>query len=220
MRFDKLAPYSPMFLDAIGTTIQYTVISLVLGVILGLLIGIVKLSNGPVAKVLKPLTVAFTAIFRGVPLMVLLFLDYYATPQVTGIELNTFGAGIAVFGLNTAAMTSEVFRAGIYSVPKGQTEAALALGVPKKMAMMDIIVPQALRSILPAIVNEGISLLKTTSLISVLGVADVMRTAQLVMSQTYTAFEPFIVSAVIYFIMVYVLTFFSNYLERRLRKGD
>jgi len=220
MRFDKLVPYAGMFLDGIGVTIQYTVVSLVLGIVLGLLIGIVKLSNSPVAKVFKPITFAFTAIFRGVPLMVMLFLVYYATPQVTGIELTPFGAGIGIFGLNTAAMTSEVFRAGILSVPRGQTEAAVALGVPKKRAMLDIVIPQALKSILPAIVNESISLLKTTSLISVLGVADVMRTSNLVMSQTYTAFEPFLLAAVIYFIMVYALTFLSNYLERSLRKGD
>ncbi|MDP4109669.1 MAG: amino acid ABC transporter permease [Bacillota bacterium] len=220
MKFAKILPYMGMFQNGVIMTLKYTALSLVLGIILGLLIGIVKLSDGKVCKIFKPVTYAFTAIFRGVPLMVMLYLVFYATPQVLGFPLSALGAGVAVFGLNTAAMTSEVFRAGIVSVPRGQTEAAIALGVQKRQAMMDIVIPQALKSILPAIVNESISLLKTTSLISVLGVADIMRTSNLVLAQTYTAFEPFIFAAVIYFILVYILTFFANMLERGLRKGD
>ncbi len=220
MRFDKLIPYTGMFISGIKMTLKYTALSLVLGIILGLIIGIIKLSNNPVCKILKPLTKIFTALFRGIPLMVMLFMVYYATPQVLNIPLSAIGAGVSVFGLNTAAMTSEVFRAGIDSVPKGQMEAALALGVKKGRAMLDIVIPQALKSILPALVNESISLLKTTSLISVLGVADIMRTANLVLAQTYTAFEPFVIAAVLYFVMVYILTFLSNMLEKGLRKGD
>ena len=220
MRFDKLIPYSGMFIAGIKMTLKYTALSLVLGIILGLIIGIIKLSNNPVCKILKPLTKIFTALFRGIPLMVMLFMVYYATPQVLNIPLSAIGAGVSVFGLNTAAMTSEVFRAGIDSVPKGQMEAALALGVKKGRAMLDIVIPQALKSILPALVNESISLLKTTSLISVLGVADIMRTANLVLAQTYTAFEPFVIAAVLYFVMVYILTFLSNMIEKGLRKGD
>lgn len=209
-----------MFIDGIKMTLKYTGLSLAIGIVLGLIIGIIKLSKNPVCRVLKPITKIFTEIFRGVPLMVMLYMVYYATPQILNLPLSAISAGVGVFGLNTAAMTSEVFRAGIESVPKGQTEAAIALGVSKGRAMLDIVIPQALKSILPAIVNESISLLKTTSLISVLGVADIMRTSNLVLSQTYTAFEPFVVAAVLYFIMVYILTFISNMLEKGLRKGD
>lgn len=129
-------------------------------------------------------------------------------------------AGVLTFGLNSAAYISESIRGGILSVDKGQWEAAMALGVPKTKMMIDIIFPQAFKNILPSLVNESIALLKDSSLVTIIAVGDVMRWAQLVQTKTFRAFEPFIVAALVYYVLVMILTFIGNRLERRARVSD
>lgn len=217
LNFQQMLPYLPKFIDALGVTLKYTALSLVVGIILGLLIAIVKLSK---FKVLKSIANGYTTLFRGIPVLVQLFIVYFATPQLTGYLITAMEAGVITFGLNTAALTSEVFRGGIASVPRGQKEAATALSIPYRMSMKDIIIPQALKTILPALVNEAVNLLKYTSLVSTIGAGDLMRTANLVTAATYKSFEPLLIAAAIYFVLVIVFSKFANMLERRLRRGD
>src|SRR5699024_10974884 len=129
-------------------------------------------------------------------------------------------SAILAFGLNSAAYVSEIIRAGVLAVDRGQTEAAMALGVPYKDMMINIILPQAIRNILPALMNEFIMLTKESAIVSVIGYLDLMRRAQIVGSKTFHNFEPLLFIALVYWIMVYILTQLGKLLERRLRVSD
>ena len=159
----------------------------------------------------------YTSIFRGVPLIVLLFLAYFATPQLTGFKISMFAAGAITLGLNGSATVSETVRGGIEGVDRGQYDAARAIGLRYVPMMRKIIVPQAMRSIAPALVNEVITVLKSSSLVATIGLMDMMRAAQSVQALTYRAFEPFLVVAVVYYVIVMALTALGNRLEGRLR---
>ena len=217
--FSSLTPYLPMLRSAIFLTLEFTLFSTVLGFIWGTLLSLIKVSR---FRVLAWLGRAYTSFFRGTPLLVQLMLIYFATPQLTGqaIVPTPLQAGVLTFGLNSAAYISESIRGGILSVDKGQWEAAMALGVPKTKMMIDIIFPQAFKNILPSLVNESIALLKDSSLVTISAVGDVMRWAQLVQTKTFRAFEPFIVAALVYYVLVMILTFIGNRLERRARVSD
>ena len=127
---------------------------------------------------------------------------------------------VLTFGLNSAAYVSEILRGGIQSIDVGQHEAAMALGVPYRAMMFDIVIPQALRTVLPSLVNELIALLKDTSIVATIGMLDMMRAAQTAMNSTYLAFEPFIVVAGMYYVLVMIFTAVASRLERRLHKSD
>jgi ABC-type amino acid transport system permease subunit len=162
----------------------------------------------------------YTSIFRGTPLLLQLFIIYYATPQLFQYDISPLTAAGLAFGLNSAAYLSETIRGGIMSVDRGQREAAMSLGIPYKTMMFSIILPQAVKNILPALVNECIALLKESSLVSVIGVEDLMRRANVVGADTFKYFEPLIFVGVIYYVLVLILTFTARLLERRLRQSD
>jgi polar amino acid transport system permease protein len=145
---------------------------------------------------------------------------YFAVPQLTGYDITPFLSSILAFGLNSAAYVSEIIRAGIQAVDKGQTEAAQALGVPYRLMMKDIILPQAMKNILPALMNEFVSLTKESALVSTIGYLDLMRRAQVVGADIYRNFEPLIFVGVIYWVMVMVLTTLGKRVERRLKYSD
>jgi polar amino acid transport system substrate-binding protein len=163
---------------------------------------------------------AYTSIFRGTPLLLQIALVYYATPQLTGYNISPLLAGVITFTLNSGAYISETIRGGILAVDKGQREAALSLGVPYKPMMSDIILPQAIKNILPALVNESIALLKDSALVSTIGVADLLRRAQIVGAEKYIYFEPLLFAGVIYYLMVMSLTWGGYALERRLQRSS
>ena len=215
--FSKLTTYLPMLGKAVLLTLEFTILSTVLGYLLGLFLSLIKISK---MKILVKLADAYTSIFRGTPLLVQLMLVYYATPQLLNYQISALEAGVLTFGLNSAAYISESIRGGILSVDKGQWEAAMALGVPRHRMLLNIIFPQAFKNSLPSLVNESIALLKDSSMVSVIGVADTMRWASLVQAKTFRAFEAFIVAAVIYYILVMLLTALGRYLERRVRVSD
>lgn len=217
--FSSLIAYLPMLKSAIFLTLQFTLLSTILGFIWGILLSLIKISR---FKLLAWLGQAYTSLFRGTPLLVQLMLIYFAIPQLTGnnITPSALQAGVLTFGLNSAAYISESIRGGILSVDKGQWEAAMALGVPKHKMMIDIIFPQAIKNILPSLVNESIALLKDSSLVAVLAVQDVMRWAQIVQTKTFRGFEAFIVAALVYYVFVMILTAIGNQLERRARISD
>lgn len=215
--FGRVSEYKKLFVNGAVVTLKFTCLSLVAGFVLGTILALIKVST------IKPLQLFarfYTSIFRGTPLLVQLFLVYFATPQLTGYKIPTLNAAVITFGLNSAAYVSEILRGGIQSIDRGQYEAAMALGIPYYKMMKDIIIPQAVKVVLPGLVNEMIALLKESSLVSTIGVIDMMRASQTVMNITYLAFEPFIIVALMYYVLVMILTCLADILEGRLRKND
>lgn len=215
MNFSVVEPYASMFWGGLAVTLEVTGAALVLAFALGALIAVLKvLPCRPLRLVLD----FYTSIFRGIPLIVLLFIAYFATPQLTGYKISMFAASVLTLGLNGSATVSETLRGGIEGVDRGQYDASRALGLPYVTMMTRIIIPQALRSVAPALVNEVITILKSSSLVATIGLMDMMRAAQSVQALTYRAFEPFIIVAVIYYVIVMCLTAVAARLERRLRE--
>ncbi|MYL58189.1 ABC transporter permease subunit, partial [Virgibacillus halodenitrificans] len=172
--FSQIVPYIPFMLEGIWVTLKFVSASIVIGFIIGTLLALCKITKIPVLKVIADI---YTSIFRGTPLILQLMIFYFAVPQLTGYDIEPFSSAILAFGLNSAAYVSEIIRAGIMAVDKGQTEAAQALGVPYKSMMANIILPQAIKNILPALMNEFITLTKESAIVSVIGYLDIMRRA-------------------------------------------
>ena len=215
MKFSLLEPYLPMFWGGLSVTLEVTGAALLLAFALGAVIAVLKvLPCRPLRAVLD----FYTSIFRGVPLIVLLFIAYFATPQLTGYKISMFAAAVLTLGLNGSATVSETLRGGIEGVDAGQYDAAKSLGLTYMQMMRRIIIPQALRSVAPALVNEVITVLKSSSLVATIGLMDMMRAAQSVQALTYRAFEPFLLVAVVYYVIVMCLVAVANSLERRLRR--
>ncbi|MBD1878818.1 ABC transporter substrate-binding protein/permease [Coleofasciculus sp. FACHB-T130] len=217
LAFAKITPRIPFILKGILVTLQFTAISAILGFIWGTILSLFKIST------FKPLVwfaTAYTSIFRGTPLLLQIALVYYATPQLIGYNIPALLAGVITFTLNSGAYISETIRGGILAVDKGQQEAALSLGVPYRPMMLDIILPQAIKNILPALVNESIALLKDSALVSTIGVTDLLRRAQIVGAEQYIYFEPLLFAGAIYYLMVMSLTWGGYVLERRLQRSS
>lgn len=215
MNFSVVEPYASMFRGGLAVTLEVTGAALVLAFALGALIAVLKVLP---CRSLRLVLDFYTSIFRGIPLIVLLFIAYFATPQLTGYKISMFAASVLTLGLNGSATVSETLRGGIEGVDRGQYDASRALGLPYVTMMTRIIIPQALRSVAPALVNEVITVLKSSSLVATIGLMDMMRAAQSVQALTYRAFEPFIIVAVIYYVIVMCLTAVAACLERRLRE--
>lgn len=210
LEFSKVASSIPYILGGIGVTLQYTLISVGLGIIAGAGLGLIKASR---YKTLKILAAFYTSIFRGTPLLVQLSLIYYALPQLTGIHLTPFTAGILSFSLNSTAYVSEIIKGGLQNMDTGQIECAHLLGISRYRIAKDIVLPQVFRKILPSLVNEVIDLLKESALVSTIGEADLLRRATIVASEHYLYFEPLIIVAVVYYSLVVLLSFAAKKLE-------
>jgi His/Glu/Gln/Arg/opine family amino acid ABC transporter permease subunit len=215
--FGRILPDLPFILQGIPLTLLFTITSVFFGLIWGTILSLFKISG------IKPLAAAadaYTSIFRGTPLLLQLAIVYFATPQLTGYNIPALLAGVLTFTLNSGAYMSETIRGGILAVDKGQREAAMSLGVSYWIMLIDVIFPQALRNILPALVNETIALLKDSSLVSTIGVVEILRSAQIVGANKYIYFEPLLFAGLIYYVLVMALTIAASSLERRLRKSD
>ncbi|MGG6294178.1 amino acid ABC transporter permease [Leptolyngbya sp. AN02str] len=215
--FGRISDNIPFILQGIPITLAFSIVSALFGFTWGTILSIFKISN---IKPLKWFADIYTSIFRGTPLILQLAIIYFATPQLTGFTPTGFQAGVATFALNSAAYSSETIRGGIMAVDRGQREAAMTLGVKYPTMMKDIILPQAFKNILPALVNESIALLKDSALVSTVGALDLMRRGQVVAAEKFIYFEPLIFVAIVYYVMVMGLTFFAQRLERRMRKSD
>ncbi|MCA1030657.1 amino acid ABC transporter permease [Bacillus timonensis] len=215
--FSQIVPSIPFIMNGIWVTLLFVLVSAILGFFIGILLSLFKISR---FKSLKIFADGYTSIFRGTPLILQLMIIYFAVPQLTGYDIPAFLAGVLAFGLNSGAYISEVIRAGIQAVDKGQIEAAKALGVSYGLMMKDIILPQAMKNILPALINEFITLTKESAIISTIGYLDIMRRAQVVGANTYRYFEPFLVVALIYYLLVMGLTIVGRLVERRLRRSE
>ena len=199
------------WLTGLKTTLLVTVIALCIGVVLGLLIALIRSTHEQTGK-LKLLNIVarvYLTIIRGTPSMIQI-LFFYSVIFAT-VNLNNIVIGGIAF---------EIFRSGIMSVDKGQTEAGRSLGLNSAQTMRLIIIPQAFKNVLPALINEMIVLLKETAIIGYIGTIDITKAATLVQSRTYDALVPLLSAAIFYLILVMILTYFMGKLERRLRKSD
>ena len=215
--FSQIVPYIPFMLEGIWVTLKFVFFAIILGSILGSVLALFKIGS---AKPLRWFADAYTSIFRGTPLILQLMIIYYSIPQLTGYDISPFLSAILAFGLNSSAYISEIIRAGIQAVDKGQLEAAQALGVPYGAMMKDIILPQALKNILPALMNEFITLTKESAIVSTIGYLDLMRRAQVVGADLFRNFEPLLFVGVIYWCLVMGLTVIGRMVERRLKLSD
>ena len=215
--FSVLEPYMPLLAGSVWVTLKFTFFSTIMGFLGGFVLALITLSKNRAASFFAK---AYISVFRGTPLLVQLMLIYFATPQLTSYTISPLEAGVLSFGLNSAAYISEALRGGILSVTRGQWEAALSLGVPKYRFVLDVILPQAVKNALPSLVNESIMLLKDSSLVSVIGVADTLRWADLIQAKTFRAFEAFIVAAAVYYVLVMLLNLLGAYLEKKVRVSD
>lgn len=215
--FTAILPSMPYILKGIGVTLKIVLVAGILGFAFGIILAIFKISK---YKALNWFADVYTSIFRGTPLILQLMIIYYGAPQIIGFEISSYTAAVVSFSLNSAAYISEIIRAGILAVDKGQKEAAMALGVPGNRMMRDIILPQALKNILPALMNEFITLTKESAIVTIIAVDDIMRRAYIVGGEQYRFFEPFIFAGLIYYLMVISLTMIGKVVERRMRQSD
>ncbi|MCM3665415.1 amino acid ABC transporter permease [Mesobacillus subterraneus] len=215
--FTAILPSLPYILKGIGVTLKIVLVAGLLGFAFGIILAIFKISK---YKALNWFADVYTSIFRGTPLILQLMIIYYGAPQIIGVEISSYTAAVVSFSLNSAAYISEIIRAGILAVDKGQKEAAMALGVPGNRMMRDIILPQALKNILPALMNEFITLTKESAIVTVIAANDIMRRAYIVGGEQYRFFEPFIFAGLIYYLMVISLTVAGKAVERRMRQSD
>ncbi|XKE69190.1 amino acid ABC transporter permease [Jeotgalibacillus malaysiensis] len=217
MNFEQIIPSMPYILQGIWVTLQIVLIAGLLGFAIGIILSLFKIGRVPF---LRWFADGYTSIFRGTPLVLQLMIIYYASPQLFGVQIEAYTAAILSFGLNSAAYISEIIRAGIQAVDKGQREAAMALGVPYNKMMKDVILPQAMKNILPALMNEFITLTKESAIVTVIGVTDIMRRAYIVGSDKFSFLEPLLFAGLIYYLMVLVLTFAGKWVEGRMRRSD
>lgn len=211
--FTKIMPSVLFIAEGALITLQYSLISVFFGLIIGIVLAISKTSS---FKALRIFCNFYTSIFRGTPLLIQLSIIYFITPGLLGIKMSVFVAGVIAFSLNSGAYVSEIIRAGIEAVDKGQFEAAKALGIPTHMAMRDIILPQAVRKILPSLINELVNLLKESAIISMLGEMDLMKRAQIVAAEKFDYFTPMITAAICYYILVFVFSSLASMLEKKM----
>ena len=210
--------YWKLMLEGFGNTIVITLGALLIGVLIGTLIAVIKYcAEG--TKALKPLAWIcdlYVTVIRGVPVVVLLLIFYFII--MTSAEGIT--VGILTFGINSGAYMAELIRGGINSVDRGQMEAGRSLGLNYSITMRFVVVPQAIKNILPALGNEFITLLKDTSLITVIGGKEMLYAAQAIYAKTYAPMMPLVGTAILYLIVVVLFTWLLGILERRLRQSD
>ncbi len=211
--FGVITDYIPYLLGGILVTLEIALAAALLGSLLALVFSLLSRKKGIVQKLIK----VFIDFFRGTPLLFQLAFFHYGIPQITGILPTAYISALIVFSINSSAYLAEILRAGIESIDKGQIEAAHALGVKSWDISFSIIIPQALRNVLPAIMNEFITLVKETSVVSLISLTDLMRRQQIVSAATYRFFEPLLFVGIVYYIMNIILSNIGKALERKLK---
>ncbi len=202
----------PILLKGLEVTIYIFVIAIILGFLIGLVVALLRLSS---SKVLNGIAKVYINAIRGTPFIVQLFFIYFGINSLHVISLDNTTAGIVTVAINAGAYFAEIIRAGIQSIDKGQTEASRSLGFTGGQTMRYVILPQAFRRMLPTITNQSIISLKDTSLLSIIGIADLTQQGQIQAAATFEAFKIWLTVGVIYFIIIYLLTILANFIERR-----
>ncbi|MDK2883090.1 MAG: polar amino acid transport system permease protein [Bacillota bacterium] len=217
MNWSVVPPILPLLFIGVRVTVTITLLSVLTGLIIGTFVGMARLAKNPL--LFWPATI-YVEFIRGTPLLVQLVLVYYALPQAIGVNLPPMLAGWLAFSLNSGAYVSEIVRAGIQSIDRGQTEAARSLGMTFAQAMRYIILPQAFRNIMPALGNEFITLLKDSALMSTIAVPELMRYGQMMVGRKAEPFPIYITVGAIYLALTLPLSLVVRRMERRLAKGD
>ena len=204
-----------LLVRGIGVTIEVSLLAVILGICIGYVIAKCKLSKN---KIFRGIGNVYTDIIRGTPsvtqLMIIYFVIFATVPWPKWVI-----AGIA-FGINSGAYVSEIIRAGILSIDKGQTEAGRSLGLNSRQTMRLIVMPQAIKNIFPTLCNEFIVLIKETAIVGYVGLMDIQKAGDFIKSATYRAFVPLIGTAIIYYVMIKILTIILNRIEKKLRESD
>jgi His/Glu/Gln/Arg/opine family amino acid ABC transporter permease subunit len=219
MKFIEILQESlPLFLQGMFLTLQLSVVSLIIAMFIGLGSCLLNISK---IKPLHWLAMGYINIIRGTPLLVQTFFIYFGVTRAFGFSMTAFVAGIMALSLNAGAYLSEIFRGGIEAVPHGQMEAARSLGLSYASAMRKVILPQALRIVVPSVVNQCIITIKDTSIISVIGLAELTMVGSRIIARTFDSFEVWIIVGVLYFVIIYTLSKLSKLVEKRfsLAKG-
>lgn len=211
INFELIRLALPALLKGALVTLQITATAFILGITGGTILGIAHTSKN---KVLEWLVSTYVTIIRGTPMLIQIMVIYFVLPKI-GLHLPATLSAIVAIGLNSSAYVSQIIRSGIRSVPKGQIEAAQTLGISKSDTLRYIILPQALRVVLPALGNESVTLIKDSSLASYIGVAELFKEGQTVISQTYDSLSVYFVLAGIYLIMTTTVSYLVMLLERR-----
>lgn len=222
MDFGFLQEYMPKYIDGVKLTIIISLITVLFGTLFGAVLYSMKASRVSIFRI-KPLKIIasiYIEIIRGTPMLLQIMMVYAGSKMFLGIDISAFSSAVIAISMNSAAYVSEIIRAGINAVDKGQMEAARSLGMSKTQAMKLIIIPQAIRNILPAIGNEFVTIIKESSMASVIGVGELMFASKVVTGATYKSFEPLIIAAGFYFILTFSLGRGMAYLERRLKASD
>ena len=217
-----ITTYGPLLFEAMGQTLLLALWGLLFGCILGIVFGLMSVVDSKVSRVIS---VIYVNLIRGVPLIVLAFFVFYGVPYglrtLFGIRstLTALQAGTICLALNCGAYMSEIIRAGIQAIDKGQMEAARSLGMPYWRSMFKVVLPQAVKNMIPSIVNQFIITLKDTSILSVIGFPELVNKAQNVIAITFKSFETWAIVAVMYLVVILLLQQLANALERRLNRG-
>ena len=212
-KFYWFEKYWRFYVWGLELTLQLALATVGLAIVFGILIGLLRLSHN---RLLSGIAAGWVNFIRGIPVMLQVYIVYYGL----SFPIPDFWAAVIALTINSSAYISETVRAGIQAVDRGQMEAARCVGMRYGQAMWHIVIPQAIKNILPALCNEFILLIKNTSIVSVIGLHELTYRTNAIRSNTYLAFEPLIVSAIIYFVVTYVLKKLVGILERRLQASD
>lgn len=226
--FSFLPKYAFYFWQGVKYTLLLSVVSVAIAVIPALLLALMRLSKN---RIVRSLAGAYIAVFRSTPMLVQLYIVYYGLFGPSGITIPSFYLfgyiniaqffpGVVALALNSAAYVAEIFRGGILAVDKGQMEAARSLGLTQWQGMRLVVLPQAIKAILPALANELVTMVKESSICSVLGMAEIMYTAQTVSGNSYITLAPYVLAALVYFCINYPASKGIEAIERRMRRGD
>ncbi len=224
--FEFLKTYYPLYISGTLTTVFVSLFTVLSGTIIGIFVALMKLSK---IKIIKAIASTYVEIVRGTPVLVQVWIWYYGLDLIVSIpdfyigeslNLATVIPGGLALALNSGAYVAEIIRAGILAVDKGQTEAAESLGMKKAMLMRYIIMPQAIKNILPAIANEFIVLIKESSILYTIGIQELMAKTSTIQSSTFQAIAPLVIASIIYFILTFSLSRLVGAFERRLNRDD
>lgn len=212
--FSILGDYLGLFLQGLGMTILISLITVFLGTVLGTPLALARLSK---LKILSKVATGYIELIRGTPLLLQLYIFAYGIPLAFPfIRFSPLVAGIIALALNSSAYVAEVIRSGIQSIDEGQLEAASSLGLSYWLSMRKVIIPQAIKNVLPSLGNEFVTVVKESSIVSIVGISDLMKVTNTISSQKFRLFEALLLAALLYFVVTFSISRLISYIERRL----
>lgn len=215
--FELLQESWPMLVEGMKLTLELAFVSLAIAMVLGIIASLMGMSKNPIFRAINA---AFVAIIRGTPLLVQGFFIYFGITGLLGIRISAFQAGTIALSLNAGGYLSEIFRGGIQAVDPGQREAARSLGLSARQTTWRIIIPQAIRICIPSVVNQWCITIKDTSIISVIGLAELTKAGQTIIARTYRSFEVWLMVGAMYFIVIWLLTVLARVVEKKVSLDD